>query len=549
MTPGTAILNYIFYSIKISNQSIASILVICAGIAITTYFEALAATTVTKTTSLAGVFFALSGVTVSSVYGIWVGTFAKKFGCSSMQLLLNQAPYSALLLLIGAPFFDTFPDSFADIPSTTWGYIALSGSFAILINVSQFFIIHGTNALTSTIVGHVKSCSIVALGWIVGGAMNKMSVLGVLVAISGIFLYSAIQQGILVALPKKQKSRWSVGALLVLGLVLSMFLFDFGAKNSIQEVADSDPILVVVSPGISTVEPSVDVANVEVEGSDFKDVCSMMDMAPNFYCHKNKVTDLRLSVTRQQRIEVYEDLMDRAREPTRQLKIFAKPSSLVRLEIVLIELNPLFSSRFQSSIKNIANVYGGSNTALTVIYSPIHLKEVEFLKTGGWQNVRLIHIDGNYGIPEYNNMLTSKWFWDLFPTEFVLITHTDSIIFRPVDEEMYAYDLIGAPWPHRAVPGDRRQVGNGGHTLRKVSAMKLALETNTYDSGLPEDVWISLHSNNDSLPTEEVANLFAAEMYSGPDIFPSAAHQIYGYDVFYQAGPWFTYFEAEFIDA
>jgi solute carrier family 35 protein E3 len=43
------------------------------------------------------------------------------------------------------------------------------------------------------VVGHVKTCSIVALGWATSGrAIGDKSVLGVLVAVGGIMAYSVV---------------------------------------------------------------------------------------------------------------------------------------------------------------------------------------------------------------------------------------------------------------------------------------------------------------------------------------------------------------------
>ncbi len=62
-----------------------------------------------------------------------------------------------------------------------------SGFFACIINMSQFFIIAQTGPVSSTVVGHVKTCSIVALGWVTSGrAVGDKSVVGVFIAIGGI---------------------------------------------------------------------------------------------------------------------------------------------------------------------------------------------------------------------------------------------------------------------------------------------------------------------------------------------------------------------------
>lgn len=57
----------------------------------------------------------------------------------------------------------------------------------MLINVSQFFIIAQTGPVTSTVVGHSKTCIIVVLSWASSGrAATDMSVLGLLIALAGI---------------------------------------------------------------------------------------------------------------------------------------------------------------------------------------------------------------------------------------------------------------------------------------------------------------------------------------------------------------------------
>lgn len=62
-----------------------------------------------------------------------------------------------------------------------------SGFFAILINISQFFIISQAGPVSSTVVGHVKTCCIVGLGWVASGrAVGDGSVLGIFIALGGI---------------------------------------------------------------------------------------------------------------------------------------------------------------------------------------------------------------------------------------------------------------------------------------------------------------------------------------------------------------------------
>ena len=72
-----------------------------------------------------------------------------------------------------------------------WGQIAnkdsQSGMLACLINLSQFLIINEAGPVSSTVVGHSKTCLIVATGWIASGkALSDGSLVGTVMAIGGI---------------------------------------------------------------------------------------------------------------------------------------------------------------------------------------------------------------------------------------------------------------------------------------------------------------------------------------------------------------------------
>lgn len=64
-----------------------------------------------------------------------------------------------------------------------------SGLMAALINISQFYIVAGAGAVSSTVVGHLKTCSIVALGWLTSGrTANDRGIFGIFMALTGIIL-------------------------------------------------------------------------------------------------------------------------------------------------------------------------------------------------------------------------------------------------------------------------------------------------------------------------------------------------------------------------
>lgn len=65
----------------------------------------------------------------------------------------------------------------------------MSGGFAVLINISQFFIVNGSGAVSSTVVGHLKTVSIVGIGWVLSGkSVGDASAGGVVMTVGGILL-------------------------------------------------------------------------------------------------------------------------------------------------------------------------------------------------------------------------------------------------------------------------------------------------------------------------------------------------------------------------
>ncbi|KAB5558206.1 solute carrier family 35 member E3 [Coniochaeta sp. 2T2.1] len=193
LTPTVALMNFILYKSTLPRNAILALIPACAGVGMVSYYDSLPSKDANiKTTSGLGVIFAFAGIFASSLYTVWIASYHRKLQMSSMQLLFNQAPVSAFLLLYVIPFADTFP-VWSEVPVNRWVMIMMSGLFASLINISQFFIIAQTGPVSSTVVGHVKTCTIVGLGWIMSGrAIGDKSVIGVFVAIAGIIAYSVV---------------------------------------------------------------------------------------------------------------------------------------------------------------------------------------------------------------------------------------------------------------------------------------------------------------------------------------------------------------------
>ncbi|KAI1369070.1 integral membrane protein [Xylaria arbuscula] len=193
LTPTVATIDYFLYRTILPGNAIVALVPACVGVGVVSYYDSLPSDDANvKTTSSIGVMFAFSGIFASSLYTVWIKSYQRKLQISSMQLLFNQAPVSAFLLLYVIPFVDTFP-TWSQVPLNRWLMILMSGVFAALINLSQFFIVGQTGPVSSTVVGHLKTCLIVALGWVTSGrSVGDKSIIGVFVAVSGIISYSVV---------------------------------------------------------------------------------------------------------------------------------------------------------------------------------------------------------------------------------------------------------------------------------------------------------------------------------------------------------------------
>ena len=106
MTPTVALLNCMISRATISSLAATTLVPVCLGVAIVSYFDTKAAGARAAATSPIGVVFAFAGVLASSIYTVWIKMYHGVLQCSSMQLLFNQAPVSVVLMLYIVPFSD-----------------------------------------------------------------------------------------------------------------------------------------------------------------------------------------------------------------------------------------------------------------------------------------------------------------------------------------------------------------------------------------------------------------------------------------------------------
>jgi len=125
LTPTVALMNFVLYKATLPRNAIYSLVPACFGVGMVSYYDSLPTDDVNvKTTSGLGVFFAFSGIFASSLYTVWIASYHKKLQMNSMQLLFNQAPVSAFMLLYVIPFVDTFP-VWTSVPLNRWVMIMM----------------------------------------------------------------------------------------------------------------------------------------------------------------------------------------------------------------------------------------------------------------------------------------------------------------------------------------------------------------------------------------------------------------------------------------
>jgi hypothetical protein len=268
-----------------------------------------------------------------------------------------------------------------------------------------------------------------------------------------------------------------------------------------------------------------------------------------FYTLDGVVYDL----TAVNRRELYFQVMNKTRVP-RSVK-FATATPSTQLEIVLIELTPNPVNYIGNVLCNIANVYGGTDVALSFVFAHDNAHLMSAFRAFSHWNIRFIPVVAPP--PEkrydwYSQMLTSEWFWEYFESRYVLITQADVMIIRPIERFWYQFDYVGGPWYEPLFRQDHEQeflgaggnfsqplVGNGGYSLRNVQMMKDIVKSESNDKNLLEDLFFSIMTyRHGNLPPYALSFNFSVEAYAR-DIehnVPTGIHKLYIYDVFEKSG-------------
>lgn len=202
-----------------------------------------------------------------------------------------------------------------------------------------------------------------------------------------------------------------------------------------------------------------------------------------------------------------------------------------RLVVALFEFRAL--PEIEHVLNAVSQVYPSPNSiGLSIVYGTQNQEYVE-KRWGDWPGIILVNTgDFNHDARSYSARLETPELWENFKAfDHVLLIQCDALLLRPIPESYFKYDYIGAPWSN---PEFRGLAGNGGFSLRRVSAMVRACERNR---GLKLDQVRLEHGYEDGFfcrqpsftypsPTERDHHLaFCIESIYHPD--PIGLHKVY----------------------
>lgn len=120
LTPATVLLNFLFYRKTIPRNATLSLIPMCIGVGIISYYEPKPGVG-SKVASVGFVTVAVAVISVfcSAVYTVWISSYQRKYEINGFQLLYNQAPVGGVLLLYVIPWTDKFP-VFEVVPGYKW---------------------------------------------------------------------------------------------------------------------------------------------------------------------------------------------------------------------------------------------------------------------------------------------------------------------------------------------------------------------------------------------------------------------------------------------
>ncbi|XAR71869.1 hypothetical protein NMG60_11018312 [Bertholletia excelsa] len=185
--PCTVLLETLFFGKRFSKRIQLSLAILLLGVGIATITD--------LQLNILGSILSLLAVVTTCVAQIMTNTIQKKFKISSTQLLYQSCPYQAMTLFIAGPFLDKLlskQNVFAfNYTPQVLVFIVLSCLISVSVNFSTFLVIGKTSPVTYQVLGHLKTCLVLAFGYVLlHDPFSWRNIFGIIVALVGMVLYS-----------------------------------------------------------------------------------------------------------------------------------------------------------------------------------------------------------------------------------------------------------------------------------------------------------------------------------------------------------------------
>lgn len=185
--PCTVLLETFFFRKNFSGTIKFSLAILLLGVGIATVTD--------LQLNVLGSTLSLLAIITTCIAQIMTNTIQKRFKVSSTQLLYQSCPYQAITLFVIGPFLDgllTNLNVFAfKYSPQVLVFIVLSCLISVSVNFSTFLVIGKTSPVTYQVLGHLKTCLVLAFGYVLlHDPFSWRNILGILVAVVGMVLYS-----------------------------------------------------------------------------------------------------------------------------------------------------------------------------------------------------------------------------------------------------------------------------------------------------------------------------------------------------------------------
>ncbi|KAK6926783.1 Sugar phosphate transporter domain [Dillenia turbinata] len=185
--PFTVLLETIFLKKQFSQKIKFSLFLLLVGVGIASITD--------LQLNLLGSILSLLAIATTCVGQILTNTIQKRLNVTSTQLLYQSCPFQAAILFVSGPLVDqclTKKNVFGyKYSPVVLSFIVLSCLIAVSVNFSTFLVIGKTSPVTYQVLGHLKTCLVLAFGYtLLHDPFTSRNIVGILIAILGMGLYS-----------------------------------------------------------------------------------------------------------------------------------------------------------------------------------------------------------------------------------------------------------------------------------------------------------------------------------------------------------------------